>query len=104
MKNTLRYYGSFGFLFLLMLSITYNVTADNHNDGNEKRSGKQKYFDRIDVDGNGMIDKAEFRGHVAGWIKKQGSKLNIDVTTENGFSRRDTDKSGNLDFKEFSAP
>ena len=104
MKNKLKHHGSLGFLVLLMLSITYNVVADSHKNGNENLSGKKKYFDRIDVDGNGIIDKTEFRGHVAGWIEKQGSNLNIDRTTENGFTRRDSDKSGDLDFKEFSAP
>ena len=104
MKNKLKSYGSLGFLVLLMLSTTYNVIADNHKNGSENKSSKKKYFDRIDVDGNGIIDKTEFRGHVAGWIEKQGSNLNIDRTTENGFSRRDSDKSGDLDFKEFSAP
>ena len=104
MKNKLKHHGSLGFLVLLMLSTTYNVVADSHKNGNENLSGKKKYFDRIDVDGNGIIDKTEFRGHVAGWIEKQGSNLNIDRTAENGFTRRDSDKSGDLDFKEFSAP
>ena len=104
MINKLKHHGSLGFLVLLMLSTTYNVVADSHKNGNENLSGKKKYFDRIDVDGNGIIDKTEFRGHVAGWIEKQGSNLNIDRTTENGFTRRDSDKSGDLDFKEFSAP
>tara|TARA_A100001011_G_scaffold390531_1_gene474147 strand:+ start:540 stop:854 length:315 start_codon:yes stop_codon:yes gene_type:complete len=104
MKNTSKYCGSLGFLFLFILSTTLSSIADNHKNGNENKSGKQKYFDKIDVDGNGVINKTEFRAHVAGWIEKQGSNLNIDRTTENGFSRRDTDKSGDLDFKEFSAP
>ncbi|PKG81847.1 hypothetical protein CXF85_16690 [Colwellia sp. 75C3] len=80
--------------FALLLVVSFNSQA-----------GKQEYFNKIDIDQNQVLDKAEFSKHMKKYFAKQS------ITDEsiqkkkvnNGFKRKDSNSDGQLNFDEFSS-
>ncbi|TRX53946.1 EF-hand domain-containing protein [Thalassomonas sp. M1454] len=68
-------------------------------------AASKPYFDKLDADGDGYLNKAEYRVNLDRYFAKKGitDPVEKDRRTDNGFKKKDTNKDGKISFEEMNA-
>jgi len=74
--------------------LAFGLASAEAADGSKKKRDPEKTFQKLDKDGNGLLNQSEFVG------KKKGDKA---TAAEKKFQRKDADNDGSLTLTEFKS-